>query len=569
MLNRLSIRNYALIDALDIQFDNGLNILTGETGAGKSIIMGGLSLILGQRAEGRHFFDPGKKCIIEGYFDVSNYQLVAFFDEQDLDYEKETIIRREISPDGKSRAFVNDTPVTLQTLKALAERLIDIHSQHATLQLNTEAFQLLTLDSVALNSAFRQTYTVRYQAYKAAQARLEALEQRSHQADVEADYHQFIYDELAKANLEADEQERMEIEQSQLEHAEEIKRGLLGAVYALRDQEVNALALLRESLQNLQQAERFMPSLAAEVGRLNSAIIELKDLSEEVGRYEEEVVLDEGRLAAVSERLDLLYMLQQKHRVEDVTALIALREELREKLERRSSDEETMAKLKEEVAMLWSQLNDAAGKLSESRKAVVPRVVDEVERLLQAVGMPNSKLAIAVEALEGDALRDTGGDRVTFRFSANKGQPLQPVSKVASGGELSRLMLAIKSLVANTSALPTIIFDEIDTGISGEVALRVGEVMERMADHMQVIAITHLPQIASRGKAHFKVYKKEIANKTATSLVQLGQQDRVLEIAQMLSGANPGEAAMQHAAELLTRSDTEDRPPAGRQGRPK
>ncbi len=561
MLNRLSIRNYALIDTLDIQFDGGLNILTGETGAGKSIIMGGLSLILGQRAEGRHFFDAGKKCVIEGYFDVTNYQLTAFFDDQDLDYEKETIIRREISPDGKSRAFVNDTPVTLQTLKALAERLIDIHSQHATLQLNTEAFQLLTLDSIARNGALRQAYATCYQRYKAVQAELEALEQAARRADAEADYHQYVHDELAKADLQHDEQERLETERSQLEHAEEIKRGLLGAVYGLQDQEMNALALLKESLQHLQQAERYMPALAPEVGRLQGSVIELKDLAGELARHEQGVVLDEGRLATVNERLDMLYLLLQKHRAENVAALIDLREELREKLERRMIDEDAIARLKGEAATSRSQLVDAARQLSDSRKAIIPTVSGGVEALLRSVGMPHSKLEIDLEALAEEAMRDHGLDRVTFRFSANKGQPPQPVGKVASGGELSRLMLAIKSLVAKTTALPTIIFDEIDTGISGEVALRVGEVMERMADHMQVIAITHLPQIASRGTSHFKVYKQEIADKTVTQLVQLDQQERITEIAQMLSGANPGEAAVQHAAELLEGSKTGDRSP--------
>ena len=551
MLSRLSIRNYALIDSLDIHFDRGLNILTGETGAGKSIIMGGLSLILGQRVESRYFFNKDKKCIIEGYFDISSYQLEKFFDEQDLDYEQETIMRREISADGKSRAFVNDTPVTLNVLKALAEKLIDIHSQHATLQLNTEGFQLLTLDSVAQNLELRQRYAAKFHGYKTALARLNALKESAQKASAEADYHQFLYDELATANLEVGEQEQLEDEQRQLEHAEEIKRGLLGAVYALQDQEVNAVTLLKEALQQMQQAERYMPSLAEHVARLQSSFIELKDLGEEIGRVEQGVVLDEGRLVEVNDRLSLLYALQQKHRVENTAALIALREELREKLEALSSDEVEINRLEAEVTQLKAETLELAGKLSESRQSVIPMVQKEVARVLHDVGMPHSVLHIALTVVDDEAIRDTGQDRVSFLCTANRGQEPQPIGKVASGGELSRLMLAMKSLVAKTSALPTIIFDEIDTGISGEVALRVGEIMGRLADHMQVIAITHLPQIASKGNTHFKVYKTEATDKTETNILQLDERERVLEIAQMLSGANPGETAMQHAAELL------------------
>ncbi len=551
MLSRLSIRNYALIDSLDIHFDRGLNILTGETGAGKSIIMGGLSLILGQRIESRYFFNTDKKCIIEGYFDVSNYQLEAFFEEQDLDYEQETIMRREISVDGKSRAFINDTPVTLQVLKALAEKLIDIHSQHATLQLNTESFQLLTLDSVAQNAALRGQYTQQFNAYKATMARLHTLKDAMQQANAEADYHQFLYDELAKANLVEGEQEQLEEEQRQLEHAEEIKRGLLGASYALQDQETNAVVLLKEAMQQVQQAERYMPSLGECLQRLESSFIELKDLAEELSRAEQSVVLDEGRLVEVNERLSLIYALQQKHRVEDMNALIALREELRGKLEGLSSDEAEINKLESAVTQLRADTLTLAAQLSESRKAAAPVVADAVASVLNEVGMPHSVLDIRLTSVDDDAMREDGQDRVAFLFTANRGQAPQPVSKVASGGELSRLMLAIKSLLAKTSALPTIIFDEIDTGISGEVALKVGDIMERLAEHMQVIAITHLPQIAAKGNAHFKVYKKEAADKTTTNIHQLEAAERVQEIAQMLSGATPSEAALQHAAGLL------------------
>ncbi|MFB2120188.1 DNA repair protein RecN [Parapedobacter sp. 2B3] len=550
MLNRLSIRNYALIDSLDIHFDKGLNILTGETGAGKSIIMGGLSLILGQRVESRYFFNQQKKCIIEGYFDIAGYQLSGFFAEHDLDYDLETIIRREVSVDGKSRAFVNDTPVTLQVLRALTEKLIDIHSQHATLQLNTEAFQVLTLDSVAQNQPLRERYTSVYRAYKSAFAKLNGLKNEVNQANAEADYHQFLYDELVAAKLEIGEQIQLEAEQQQLEHAEEIKRNLLGSVDALQEGEANAVALVKAALQQLQQAERHMPGLLLQTERLQSSFIELKDLADELGRIEQDISLDGERLVEVNERLSLLYALQQKHRAEDVDALITLRDGLMEKLASLSADEAAIEQLEAEVRQLQMGLVELAATLSESRQSVVPLVEDEIGRILNSVGMPHSRLHIAISQVSED-IRDSGWDHVEFRFTANRGQEPQPVSKVASGGELSRLMLAIKSLIAKTSSLPTIIFDEIDTGISGEVALKVADIMERLAKRMQVIAITHLPQIAAKGTTHFRVYKVESGEKTATHITQLQYGDRILELAQMLSGANPGDAAMQHAAELL------------------
>lgn len=553
MLSRLSIRNYALIDSLDIHFDKGLNILTGETGAGKSIIMGGLSLILGQRMESRYFFNQQKKCIIEGYFDVSSYQLTDFFGEQDLDYERETIIRREISLDGKSRAFVNDTPVTLQVLKALAEKLIDIHSQHATLQLNTESFQLLVLDSVAQNQPLRDRYASVYREHRSAATKLATLKDDAAKANAEADYHQFLYDELDAAKLEAGEAVQLEAEQQQLEHAEEIKRALLGVADALQEGEVNAVALLKAALQQLQQAERHMPALSPQAERLESSFIELKDLADEVSRIEQGISLDEERLATINERLSQLYALQQKHRVEDPDALIALREELGAKLADLSADEAAIGLLEAEVKQLRTELLALAAELGRSRQSVVPLVEEEIGSMLNELGMPHSQLHIEITKSGEEEVRVSGLDRVEFRFTANRGQEPQPISKVASGGELSRLMLAIKSLIAKTSSLPTIIFDEIDTGISGEVALKVADIMERLATRMQVIAITHLPQIASKGTAHFKVYKAESSDKTATHIAQLKPQDRVLELAQMLSGANPGEIAMKHAAELLGR----------------
>ncbi|MFC6099706.1 DNA repair protein RecN [Olivibacter domesticus] len=549
MLSRLSIKNYALIDELDIQPAKGLNILTGETGAGKSIILGALSLILGQRAESKYFYNQAQKCVIEGFFNIADYRLQDFFEEQDLDYEVETILRREISADGKSRAFVNDTPVTLTTLKALGERLIDIHSQHATLEINTEDFQLMTLDSVAENNTLLSQYKTSFKQYKQTNTALKELLEEVKQAQTEADYHQFLFDELAEAKLVANEQELLEQEQNQLSHAEEIKRSLLGANFALNDQEQATISLLKEAVSQLQQAERYLPNLHELTERLQSSLIEIKDIAEEIEKTEQHTLFDEERLSTVNDRLSLLFQLQQKHHVDNVSALIFIKDDLENKLLKNSSNDEQVEKLTLETAKLKKECEAFAHQLTESRKKAIQMVQQEVVKVLTEVGMPNSILQIELSSSEH--LRNSGQDAIRFLFSANKGQEPQPLNKVASGGELSRLMLAIKSLIAKTSALPTIIFDEIDTGISGEVALKVGNVMESMANYMQVIAITHLPQIASKGQSHYQVYKADEQEKTRTNMRKLAQGERIVEIAQMLSGLNPGEAALQHAKELL------------------
>lgn len=549
MLTRLSIQNYALIDHLEIEPNAGLNILTGETGAGKSIILGALSLILGQRAESKYFYNQNKKCIIEGFFSIAQYHLAAFFEEHELDYDNETILRREISADGKSRAFVNDTPVTLNQLKALGEQLIDIHSQHATLEINTEAFQLLTLDNVAQNEYLLQQYKNCFARYKRAHQAWRQLKEDVQQADTEADYNQFLFNELEEAKLQADEQEALEQEQQQLSHAEEIKRALLEGTYALSEREESANSLLRSALQQLKQIERFMPSVAELSERLNTCLIEIKDIADEMSHLETVTLFDQQRLEEVSERLSLIYNLQQKHRVESIEALLLIQDELSNKISTLSDKEEELARLEKESTALKEESASLAQQLSQSRANGIPRVTEAIINTLVEVGMPNSQLQI--ELSPSDDLKASGQDHVRFLFSANKGQQVQPLNKVASGGELSRLMLSIKALIARTSSLPTIIFDEIDTGISGEVALKVGEVMEKMAQHMQVIAITHLPQIASKGNTHYKVYKEDQSDKTLTNMKVLDERERILEIAQMLSGSSPGEAAIQHARELL------------------
>lgn len=551
MLSRLLIKNYALIDNLDISFDKGLNIITGETGAGKSILMGALGLILGNRVEGKHFFNDDKKCVIEGYFAITSYGLKDFFAENDLEYDDETIIRREISLDGKSRAFVNDSPVNLSVLKSLGERLIDIHSQHATLQINTEEFQLFVLDAIAGNDDLLVQFRNELQKLRKINKKLSDLKEESRTAHAELDYNQFLFDELEKLNVQEGEVKQLEEEQSQLENAEEIKRALLASNFLLSEGEQNALSLLKESVQNIQQASRYFTDAEELANRLESAYIEIKDVSLEIASQERALHLDEERLAEVNMRLSELYSLMKKHRVDSEIELIQLRNELEEKLQVALNHDEILSQLEAEKANQESIVQNLGEQLHKNRNSVKEQVEKSVEETLAHVGMSNARLNISLTKLSLEKVSPKGMDTVQFLFSANKGQALQPIHKVASGGELSRVMLAIKSLVAQNSSLPTIIFDEIDTGISGEVALRVGEVMQRLANHMQVLAITHLPQIASKGIAHFKVYKEDTDYKTRSNITLLNTEERVIEIAQMLSGAEPGEAALLHAKNLL------------------
>lgn len=552
MLSRLLIKNYALIDSLSIEFDKHLNIITGETGAGKSIIMGALGLILGNRADSKHFFDSQRKCVIEGEFLVESYQLQDLFKQLDLDYEQVSIIRRELTPDGKSRAFVNDTPVTLQSLRILGERLIDVHSQHATLQINQESFQLFVLDTVSQSTATLKKYTTAYRQYNLAKKELAQLEAAFQQAKLENDYHQFIFDELSKSTLVPGEQEELEAEQGQLEHAEEIKRHLHHAGHLFQGGEDNVIDGLKRIVAEVQQTAKYLPSIEPILERVESSLIELKDIALEVEQTGEGVFMNEERLLEIQERLSLIYTLQTKHRVGSVEELIKLRDELSEKLYDSSSLGQRVEGRKKEISVLYKDVFDLAIDLRERRSAVIEAVETGVEKILGQIGMPHARLQVVMEATS--ELREQGLDEISFWFTANKGQELKPIQKVASGGELSRVMLAIKSIVARKSALPTIVFDEIDTGISGEIALRVGELMDTLSTNLQVISITHLPQIASKGKAHYKVYKIERNDRAQSNITRLKEEERVIEVAEMLSGANPAETAIEHARRMLDRA---------------
>lgn len=572
MLQKLTIQNYALIDNLEINFDKGLNILTGETGAGKSIILGALSLILGQRAESRYFFNQQKKCVIEGSFKIADFHLKNFFEDNDLDYEGETVLRREISADGKSRAFVNDTPVNLTQIKNLGERLIDIHSQHATREINDPEFQLLVVDGVAGHDELLGSYQIKYRAYKKSLKQLDELIAQNDKAKADLDYYQFQFDELEKAGIAADEQEGLEKELASLTNAEEIKRNLSGAHYLMHEGETSAIIQLREAGQQLLTIEQYNPGVEELHERLKSTLIELKDIAAELENIEQRTFTNEARAEEVNTRLSMLYNLQKKHRVNTNAELLAIQEDLSDKIQQAVFGDEAVEKLQKEISAHKQELEGIANELSANRSKAIPVIQQKVLANLTEMGMSNS--ALEIEQIVGtsespqvgktnisadfrssglsDHLTKNGIDTIRFMFSANKGHALADMSKVASGGELSRLMLSIKSIIAEYTALPTIIFDEIDTGVSGEVANKVGQVMERLAQNLQVITITHLPQIAGKGKSHYFVYKDDAESITKTRIKKLSNEERVLEIAKMLSGDNPGESALQNARELLS-----------------
>lgn len=549
MLQKLSIRNYALIDSLDIEFDKGLNIITGETGAGKSIILGALSLILGQRAESKYFFNQDKKCVIEGNFILADDNLRSLFEENDLDFLNESILRREISIDGKTRSFINDTPVNLSILKQIGEKLIDIHSQHATQEINDADFQLLIVDSLANHKSLLFDYRTGFKKLRQESNRLKKLISDADEARSKQDYEQFLFNELEQANLKTGEQEELELELEKLTHAETIKRALLTASGLLTESEPSGLQILKEAQLQLQGIEKFDPQISALYERLKSSIIEIKDIADEVSGIEENTLHSADRLEIINQRLDLFYSLQQKHRVANNDELLEIQTQLEQNLNQLLSSDENIEKLQKEIEQLIKDLTKQAGQLSINRKKAIKIVEEQTSQTLKQVGMPNARLVLEQRPLT--ELGKDGLDEITLLFTANAGQAPAPVNKVASGGELSRLMLAIKALLAKHTSLPTIIFDEIDTGISGETALKVGEVISNLGENMQVISITHLPQIAAKGKSHYFVHKNEAGGKTTTGIRKLKQEERIGAIAEMLSGKNPGTSAIENAKELL------------------
>jgi len=549
MLQKLTIRNYALIDSVDLELDKGLNIITGETGAGKSIMLGALSLILGQRAETKYFFNQAKKCVIEGQFLLTDNSLASFFEDNDIDFHNETILRREISTDGKSRAFINDTPVTLSLMKNVGEQLIDIHSQHATLEINDPGFQLLVVDTLSNHSELLSKYRSSYINYKKSQQQLTELKAGAAEARSKQDYEQFLYNELEAAAFKSDEQEKLESELELLNNSESIKRGLATSYDMLSEQEVSAISLLKESSNQLQSIEKYNKDYELLAERLKSVLIEIKDIAQETAVFEQDIIFNPSRIEEINTRLDTIYTLQQKHRVSTLTELLEVQDQLSNNLQSLLNSDEEIDKLTKSIEKLAADLEKMAATLSSNRGKAINLVEAQVAQILVKVGMPNAK--IKIEKNSSPDLNKDGKDTIALLFSANAGQPPAPVGKVASGGELSRLMLSIKSILAKHTALPTLIFDEIDTGISGETALRVGNVIGELEENMQVICITHLPQIAAKGEAHYFVYKNEESERTTTGIKRLKVEERVMAIAEMLSGKDPGLSALENARDLL------------------
>jgi DNA repair protein RecN (Recombination protein N) len=549
MLKRLQIRNYALIRELDVDFTSGLTIITGETGAGKSILIGALSLILGQRADSGVLKDKDRKCIVEGVFDVEGYGLETLFAENDLDYDTQLIFRREIAPTGKSRAFVNDTPVNLKALEELGIRLIDIHSQHQSLELGNRLFQLMVIDNFAGNKPLLNDYQFKFKLFKALLSELSEEEAHATQLREELDYFQFQLGQLTKANLQIGEQEKLEHELALLTHAEEIKTALLTMSNLLGGDEGNALGRVKESMNVLNKILKYYPEATQLVERMNSVYLEISDIYSDAEYSSEKMEVDPNRMVQLGERLDLIYSLQQKNHVANEEELILLRDDFELKVNSVYSIDEVVETLKATAREKEDELLQMADLLSQNRIAATVPIGQKVEEQLIQLGMPNSRFKAEVKT--GAGLSLYGRDEVNFLFTANKNGELSEISKVASGGELSRLMLSIKALISKSKALPTILFDEIDSGISGETADKMGNILKDISRDMQVINITHLPQIAAKGDHHYLVYKEDTDSETVTRLKLLSPDERVSELAKMLSGEIITEAARMNAAELL------------------
>ncbi len=549
MLKSLVIKNYALIDSLEINFYGELNILTGETGAGKSILLGAIGLLIGQRADSNILRDKTEKCSAEGIFDIGNYNLQNFFVENELDYDDVTILRREITPQGKSRAFINDTPVSVKVLHDLGLKLIDIHSQHQNLELNEKNYQLQIVDLVAGNGDLLRKYFVDYKSYLTIQEQLNKALLLADQAKKDLDYYQFQFNQLLEAKLRAGEQTELEHLLEKLTHAEEIITAFGQINQTLNEEERSVLSVLKDNLNNVSKLKDFLPEASQLFERLESVYFELKDIANESFLIAERTENDPEMIEKVNQRLDLIYSLQQKHRVKTITELLEIQADFGDKIQLISSYDLDIERLQKEIETLKRALEEQAGKISKKRHSVAAQIGNKIVEVLQSIGIPNAHLQLKFNKLT--QLSSTGFDEVNFMFSANKSQELQEIGKIASGGEMSRVMLAIKTLITDVRSLPTIIFDEIDAGVSGEIAVKMGQILEQMATTVQVLNITHLPQIAAKGKHHFKVYKYDQYDQTFTAMKELTGTERIAEIAQMLGGENYTETTLKAAKELL------------------
>lgn len=550
MLQNLLIENYALIEKLDINFSKGFSVITGETGAGKSIMLGALSLILGSRADTQVLQDKSRKCIIEGQFLISAYQLESFFEANDLDFENQSVLRREISPAGKSRAFINDTPVNLTVLKELGDRLVNIHSQHAIVTLNDANFQLAVLDAYVGHEEEVADYQKEFRGFRSLQLELDDLLTNEQQSKADFDYFQFQFDELEKANLAPDEQEGLESSLEIQTHAEEIKFAIEHATKTIEEADFNIINSLTGIRNNLRKVAKFYPEFDTLSERIDANLIDLKDIGSELLSIDNQVHFDPAEVENLKSRLDLIYHLQQKHGVQSVAELIDLKESISQKLNSINSLEEEIVELKNRIEKYKADLVRGALKISKARKASIPAIEAKVVGMLKQLGMPNARFSIMNNPLDEPGV--DGFDKVKYFFNANKGSDLNEVAKIASGGELSRLMLSIKSLISGKKLLPTIIFDEIDNGVSGEVAAKVGKILADMAEDIQLLVITHLPQIAGKGINHYRVTKETKNDKTHSQIKLLNKDERVVEIAKMISGDQVSEVAMENAKILLS-----------------
>lgn len=549
MLHQLKISNYALIDSADIHFNNGFSVITGETGAGKSIMLGALSLILGQRSDSSATRDKEQKCVVEAHFNIAGYGLKDLFVEEDVDYDEHTVIRREILPSGKSRAFVNDTPVTLIFLRELTQHLIDIHSQHENLLMGEFTFQLMVVDTVANNQNLKSKYHKEYVELRELQKEKEKLIEANEKLQADRDYWEFQLQQILDAQLVKDEQEELEQELQQLSHVEEVKTALALAQTLLNDNEPSLVDSLHQVRTEIGRISTFLQGGEELQARLESLYIELQDVAKEITSLSSTTEYDPQRLQIVQSRLDLIFSLQQKHRVDSIQSLIEIGEDFETKLTQLNSFDDQLEELNSSIEKQSVIVEKLAKELTQSRSKVFPVIQSTIESILQELGMPHGKFQIAHSLSE--ELMDSGADEIQFLFTANKNSTLSEINKVASGGEMSRLMLSIKSLLSSTKGLPTLIFDEIDTGVSGEIADKMGRIMQSMGHHIQLISITHLPQIAGKGAHHYKVFKNDESDQTVTEIKQLNDNERINEIAGMLSGSTVSEAALINARDLL------------------
>jgi len=549
MLQHLSVENYALIRKLDLSFDKGFTAITGETGAGKSILLGALSLILGNRADTSSLYDSEKKCVVEGSFSVKGYGLEPFFNRNDLDFDEELILRREINRNGKSRAFINDTPVKLHLMKEVGSRLVDIHSQNKTLTLNDTGVQLAVIDSVAVKESILNEYRNEYKALIALRKRFRELDEQEKQSKADVDYYQYLFNELEEANLSAEEQDEAEAELDTQNHSESIKSSLSKGAWTLAEEENSILEKLKMIHAETSDASEHHQPLKDLSDRLSSAIIELEDISSEMNSISEEISYNPERIQELTNRLNSIYELQQKHRVNTVGGLLEKLNELQYKLDSVTDLEQELNRLQKEISEKEAFLHKVGNKISELRSKEIPRVEREVMRTLSQLGMPDA--VFKAHQHKTETLTPHGKDEISFLFSANKGIAPQPIEKIASGGELSRLMLSIKSLIASKTLLPTVIFDEIDSGVSGDIAGKTGNIMKKMSENIQVIAITHLPQIAGKSDEHLFAYKEVDNGKTYSHLKKLQQEQRVEELAKMLSDNKITDAALATAKQLM------------------